>query len=95
MTEPVDWGAAVCRSVDPEMFFPPKGGVDLRVRRVCNGSPATAAREAIPPCPVREACLELGMKPIPGSEGELPQGIWGGLSQMERDRLRGRKRGYR
>lgn len=37
---------AICAQVDPEMFFPEKGGSTRQAKRVCNG------------CPVQVFCLE-------------------------------------
>lgn len=83
-----DWESAVCRSVDPELFFPKKGGNNAQAKSICNGRPAKAGSREIPPCPVREACLQAGLVPVPGSEGEVPQGIWAGLSQQQRQDIK-------
>lgn len=40
---------AVCASVDPELFFPEKGGTTAPAKRVCRG------------CPVTTECLEWAL----------------------------------
>lgn len=66
---------AVCRRVDPEVFFPiaaegPELEVQERIAKsVCGG------------CPVRAECLVWAIE-------ALPYGIAGGLSEDERARLR-------
>lgn len=61
---------ANCMGVDPELFFPQRGGSTREAKEVCRG------------CVVREDCLEYAI-----SYGEK-FGIWGGLSERERRRLR-------
>lgn len=51
LAEPPDWTlAAVCASVDPEIFFPEKGGSTREAKRVCTG------------CPVRDECLQYALE---------------------------------
>lgn len=67
------WRAeALCRGADPELFFAEKGV----------GSTAAAAivRVVCEPCPVREECLEAGLRE--------QFGFWGGTSPRERRQLR-------
>lgn len=46
LIEPADWmDGAVCRQVDPELFFPEKGGTTVPAKRVCGG------------CDVKAECL--------------------------------------
>ncbi len=62
----------LCRTGDPERFFPhPRGEADRRreARTVCLA------------CPVREACRDHALK---HNEG---YGIWGGLTETERNRI--------
>jgi WhiB family redox-sensing transcriptional regulator len=69
--DPPAWTeSAVCQSVDPELFFPQKGGSVRAAKRVC----------AV--CPVRADCLADAL-----AHGER-FGVWGGLSDRERLRLR-------
>ena len=50
LLQPVDWqGAARCSEVDPEIFFPERGGSSKAARAVCSG------------CPVRALCLEYAL----------------------------------
>lgn len=70
-TEDVPWTTgAVCASVDPELFYPPKGGDIRPAKRICAG------------CPVRIECAEYGI-----TSNDL-YGIYGGLTDRERRRLR-------
>jgi len=46
-----DWTTrAQCRQVDPDLFFPDKGGSSVDAKRICAG------------CPVRAACLDYALK---------------------------------
>lgn len=70
-----------CRSEDPEIFFASPDtelGVEIvrAAKLVCNGS------DEHPPCPVRDACLEYSL------EHNEQFGVWGGLDEKERRRLR-------
>jgi WhiB family redox-sensing transcriptional regulator len=68
---------AVCREVDPELFYPVGAGVQVaeqtqRARQVCAG------------CPVRRVCLaDVMASEDPG----LRWGVTGGLSAAERAAL--------
>ena len=78
-----DWRRnAACTSHHPELFFP-----------IGNSGPALAqlerAREICRSCPVRLACLEWAI--VVGAD----DGIWGGLSEQERQSLRRRQRSGR
>lgn len=61
---------AVCGQVDPDLFFPEKGGSVKEPKLLC----------AV--CPVRVQCLDWAL-----AHG-IRHGVWGGLSQQERTRLR-------
>lgn len=50
LLQPVEWQAdARCAEVDPEIFFPERGGSSKAARSVCNG------------CAVRMQCLEYAL----------------------------------
>jgi WhiB family transcriptional regulator, redox-sensing transcriptional regulator len=67
----LDWqDKALCAQVDPEIFFPEKGGSVRDPKRVC-------AR-----CEVRPECLDYAL------DTGQQFGIWGGLSERERRRLK-------
>jgi len=67
--EPQPWMAAArCRNVDPDLFFPTKGGPDVTAH----------AKAVCAQCPVRTECLEYAVE-----NGER-YGVWGGLSPKER-----------
>ncbi|WP_124712973.1 WhiB family transcriptional regulator [Mycolicibacterium nivoides] len=59
---------ATCQFIDPEMFFPLKGGSTEAPKRVCNTM-----------CDVREQCLEAAMREEYGMCKTLRFGIRGGL----------------
>nr|WP_079767805.1 WhiB family transcriptional regulator [Mycobacteroides abscessus] len=74
------WRAeALCRAVDPELFFHPEGerGVARRVRQ-------QRARRVCAACPVMETCRQFAIN------SRQLHGIWGGLSETERGRAIGR-----
>ena len=66
-----DWQArGLCAQVDPEAFFPDKGGSTREAKKICTG------------CEVKAECLHYAIK------NDERFGIWGGLSERERRRLR-------
>jgi WhiB family redox-sensing transcriptional regulator len=68
---PPAWTAqGLCAQVDPELFFPEKGGSTRDSKDVC----------AV--CPVRVECLTWAL------DHDERHGVWGGLSERERRRLR-------
>lgn len=75
---------ALCAQTDPEAFYPEKGGSTRDAKATCNGSPATRARPATPACPVKDQCLLYAL------DNDERFGIWGGLSERERRKLRKR-----
>lgn len=72
---------AACRGLDPDLFYPEKGG---------NGTGETA-RAVCAECPVAEPCLELGLSFGSGSLFNL--GIWGGTTPAQRSRIIRERRG--
>ena len=72
----MDWRhKAACLNEDPELFFP-----------IGNTGPALAqieeAKKVCQRCPVRTECLSYAL------DHDERFGIWGGLSERERRRLR-------
>lgn len=66
-----DWKqSANCTGVDPDLFFPERGGSTTEAKTVCQG------------CTVRHHCLEYALT------NSIKWGIWGGLSERERRRIR-------
>lgn len=63
---------ALCAQVDPEIFFPEKGGSTRNPKRVCAA------------CEVRPQCLDYALT----HEDAGRFGIWGGLSERERRRIK-------
>lgn len=66
----------VCRTVDPEVFFPPdsergpvKARRELQAKQYCDQ------------CPVIQQCREHALLV------HEPYGVWGGLTSRERDRM--------
>lgn len=82
MYEDTTWRvAALCRSDDAVHFFAPNH-IEHKEERAERESRARAICER---CPVREQCLDHALE-----VGE-PNGIWGGLNELQRSRLRRRK----
>ena len=76
----LDWRAnAACRGTDPELFFPDDDSGPARAR-------IKQAKTICRGCPVSVSCLNWAL--TSGEEG----GIWGGLTEAERLRLRRRGR---
>lgn len=71
-----DWRRdAACREVDTSVFFPDT-----------EEEAATATAKAIcAACPVREPCLSFALA------NRQEQGVWGGLTETERRRMRRRR----
>ena len=68
------WARAACASADPELFFPISySGPALR--QVARAK-AICAR-----CPIRQECLRYAL-----DTGSI-QGVWGGMTEGERQRL--------
>jgi WhiB family redox-sensing transcriptional regulator len=65
-----DWkDRGLCREIDPELFFPEKGGSTREAKKICES------------CEVRPECLDAAL-----ANAER-FGIWGGLSERERQAL--------
>ena len=82
MYEDTTWRvAALCRGDDAVHFFAP-AHLERREERMLRES---RARALCSRCPVRDECLSAVL-----DSGE-PHGIWGGMNELQRSRLR-RKR---
>lgn len=66
---------AACRQTDPELFFP-SGHSGIALDHI------EAAKAVCGACPVRRPCLRFAI------ETNQEAGIWGGLDEDERRRLR-------
>lgn len=76
-----DWMVdAVCASAYPDAWFPRKGTSTREAKRICKGG------QGRPACPVRNECLDYALR------HDERFGIWGGLSDRERDRLVGSRK---
>ena len=73
---------AACRNSDAELFFP-VGSTAAFLGQI------QAAKSVCGSCPVREACLQFAL------ENNQEAGIWGGMDEEERRRLRAARRGGR
>jgi WhiB family redox-sensing transcriptional regulator len=71
------WGVAACRESDPELFFPISATPALAVD-------VARAKAICASCPVRLPCLRYAL------DNRQEQGIWGGLTEGERQLLRRR-----
>jgi WhiB family transcriptional regulator, redox-sensing transcriptional regulator len=77
-------GHAACSTVDPELFFPQEIEIS-KTKVISKYVNLRAAKEVCGSCPLKVACLEYGLR-----NHEL--GIWGGLTESQRDDLRRSKR---
>ena len=70
-------GRAICRDTDPDLFFPvgTTGQALLQIAK---------AKEVCGECPVSTQCLEYAL------QNDERFGIWGGLSERERRKLKRR-----
>lgn len=77
-----DWQLlAACRGVDSSLFFHPEGE-----RGAARSARETSAKEVCMRCPVRAQCAAHAMAV------REPYGVWGGLTEDEREELMGRAR---
>lgn len=67
--------------MDPDTFHPERGVSTYTAKSICKGQ-----AEGFGPCPVRSDCLDYAL-----SNG-LIHGVWGGLSEKERRRIRSNRR---
>ncbi|WP_053801336.1 WhiB family transcriptional regulator [Streptomyces rimosus] len=68
----LDWtDEALCRQVDPELWFPETGHTSKAAKEIC-------AR-----CPVLQSCREWAAQTTAG-ELSVAQGVWGGMTERER-----------
>lgn len=85
---PEEWDAddwrhgAACRDSDPDLFFP-AGETGLALDQ------AKAAKAVCQQCPVRAECLEFAL--VSNQEA----GVWGGVTEVERRKLRRARRPHR
>jgi WhiB family transcriptional regulator, redox-sensing transcriptional regulator len=77
---PGDWAErAACKDEDPEIFFP--------ISEVGPGARDTALAKAVcARCPVRKDCLSYAL------DRAIPEGVFGGKTGAERDRMARRPR---
>ncbi|WP_462418128.1 WhiB family transcriptional regulator [Kytococcus sp. Marseille-QA3725] len=76
-----DWQfEGLCRTTDPEEFFHPEGERGERRRRREEKAKLVCAR-----CPVIDPCREQALA------AREPYGVWGGLSESEREQLIARR----
>lgn len=77
-----DWQLlAACRGVDSSLFFHPEGE-----RGAARSARETSAKEVCMRCPVRAQCAAHALAV------REPYGVWGGLTEDEREELMGRAR---
>lgn len=66
-----NWEAAICKQVDPELFYPERGNYHT-VRK---------AKKICMLCPVILECRNFALRE------QVPFGIWGGMTYGERRKL--------
>jgi WhiB family redox-sensing transcriptional regulator len=77
-----DWQlVAACRGVDSSLFFHPEGE-----RGAARTAREAAAKEVCGRCPVRAECATHALTV------REPYGVWGGLTEDEREEMMGRSR---
>ncbi|MER5492811.1 MULTISPECIES: WhiB family transcriptional regulator [unclassified Streptomyces] len=77
-----DWQLlAACRGVDSSLFFHPEGE-----RGAARSAREHSAKEVCMRCPVRAECAAHAL------QVREPYGVWGGLTEDEREELMGRAR---
>ena len=85
MSHEHDWQKhALCRGLDPQLFYGEDYGEYIQAIKICNGTPARHRKPGIPGCPVKEQCLEWAL-----ANGE--RGVWAGTSENQRRRMRSKK----
>jgi WhiB family transcriptional regulator, redox-sensing transcriptional regulator len=77
-----DWQlVAACRGVDSSLFFHPEGE-----RGAARSAREASAKEVCMRCPVRAECATHALTV------REPYGVWGGLTEDEREAMMGRSR---
>jgi WhiB family redox-sensing transcriptional regulator len=77
-----DWQlVAACRGVDSSLFFHPEGE-----RGAARSAREASAKEVCMRCPVRAECATHALAV------REPYGVWGGLTEDEREEMMGRSR---
>jgi len=72
--------SASCASVDPELFFPQE--VEISPGKIVSKyTDIAAAKKVCAGCPIKWECLDFGLK-------NAEMGIWGGLTESQRDTMR-------
>jgi hypothetical protein len=69
---------AACVEYGTELFYDSHPFHMETAKTICNGNNKT------PQCPIRDECREWGLT-------HLEWGVWGGLSEADRERLTGRR----
>lgn len=69
---------AACLTVDPEIFFPERGGSSREAKMVCHGNTVPEQGPVRLPCPVRAACLRYALAI------REQHGVWGGVGPKQR-----------
>jgi WhiB family redox-sensing transcriptional regulator len=77
--EQLDMTQAACKDVDPDMFFPEQG---------TKYKTADAAKEVCKSCAIKFDCLQTALE-------NKYDGVWGGLTTVERESLQRRERRVR
>jgi WhiB family transcriptional regulator, redox-sensing transcriptional regulator len=75
-SNPADWRSqGACLTADPDLFFPISSAAGSRPQE-------RLAKQVCAGCPVREPCLRFALRT------NQAHGVWGGLGENERLRLR-------
>lgn len=74
-TSPGWMSDGLCAQVDPDAWFPPKGGNSTEAKAVCRR------------CPVIEQCLAHALDLVRAVGSEQTLGVWGGTTESERSIL--------
>jgi WhiB family redox-sensing transcriptional regulator len=84
---PGEWvDEAICPTVDPELFFPvptKKGRYGAEAHQTIKAAKAICAQ-----CPVIGQCLAYALN------NDIRFGIWGGMSERDREKLTGKRRDW-
>jgi WhiB family redox-sensing transcriptional regulator len=73
-----DWTEqALCRGLNPSIFYGESLSEVRQAAAICNGVPARHRRAGVPGCPVKDECLEWAL-------ANDERGVWAGTSERER-----------